>query len=141
MQAPDFCMIRHTAKHPVEYTLFRMSSDNPSRPYNPSLLLTWQCMPTSSGNLNADAHRQCLDTHLSEVQVLALLQAEMHWTQGKKSVFFLWRESTVSREKAIFCFVQKKSKIQDERQKGWSGRPVASFRGSGRGGARVNFGW
>ena len=33
------------------------------------------------------------------------------------------------------------SKILDERPKGWSGRAVAGLRGSGRGGARLNFGW
>ena len=33
------------------------------------------------------------------------------------------------------------SNFLDERQKGWSGRAVAGLRGSGRGGARLNFGW
>jgi len=33
------------------------------------------------------------------------------------------------------------SKILDERPKGWSGRAVAGLRGSGRGAARLNFGW
>jgi len=108
MQAPDFCMIRHTAKHPVEYTLFRMSSDNPSRPYNPSLLLTWQCMPTSSGNLNADAHRQCLDTHLC--RSASSLSFKQRCTGRKeKNLFFFCGGSQLFRAKRQFSVLSKKS--------------------------------
>jgi len=86
--APGFSIPSHV-KAPWEYTPLKTFSNKPSSTHNPSPLLTWHCMPMSSGQLTPGAHLQCPSTHrLAEVTRLALLHTEMQRSQGKKTFFF-----------------------------------------------------
>ena len=70
-------------------------------------------------------------------------EGEEYVRRNTDSMFGWTRRSSRISAKLLCPWSTLKLK-KDERQKlekGWSGQPVAGFRGSGRGGARLNFSW